>query len=297
MSVLVTGAAGFIGSALVAELTRYGHPVVALDRRPMPELPPGAQPLLADLLDADPAVGAALRDAAAIFHLAGRPGVRDADPDADRWRHRDNVLATARVVALARPAVPLVLASSSAVYGGSRGRPSAEHHPLRPLGGYARSKIAVEWLAAARLAAGSAVAVARPFTVVGERQRPDMALAVWAAAIRRGDPIRIHGSPYRSRDVTDVRQVARALRLMAERGVTGPLNIGTGRPHTLAELAATVIAAVGPAAPVVVVSACDDDPAETCADTSLLERRLGFRPTTDLADVVRRVLAAELVSR
>lgn len=286
--VVVTGAAGFIGAALVRELAWAGVPVVAVDRRPAP-LPAGVVGIVADLLGPDGAVADALAGADAVFHLAGRPGVRDADPDAPRYRHRDNVLATRRVLALVRRDTPLVVTSSSSVYGGSRGRPCAEGDPLRPLGGYARSKAAVERLCARRLAGGGAVGVARPFTVVGEGQRADMALAVWAAAARRGDPIRIHGSPYRTRDVTDVRDVARALRLMAERAVTGPLNIGTGHPRTLLERAGAIRRATGPV-PAVLVPADAADPTDTRADTALATRRLGFRPRTDLDDVVRRLL-------
>ena len=292
MAVVVTGAAGFIGTALVAEFARSGVGVVAIDRRPPSNLPAGAVPLVADLLDPDPALQDALAGADAVFHLAGRPGVRDPDPHADLRRHRDNVLATHRVLGLVPPATPLVVTSSSSVYGGSRGRPSAETDPVRPLGGYARSKAAVEVLCARRLAGGGAVAVARPFTVVGERQRPDMALARWVAAARRGNPIRVHGSLGRSRDVTDVRAVARALRLMAERGVTGPLNVGTGRPRTLGELVGAVRRALGPV-PVTVVPAHPADPQGTWADTTRLRRRLGPLPSTNLDGVVRRVIATQ----
>ena len=162
MSVVVTGAAGFLGRALVASLAVDGIPVVAVDRRPPPD-GPGVTALRADLLDRDPAVTEALRRADAVFHLAGRPGVRDTGAAADAARTRDNVHATAAVLATVPPGPPLVVTSSSSVYGGAAGRPSRESDPLRPLGGYARSKVAVE-----RLCAGRPVAVLRPFTVAGE---------------------------------------------------------------------------------------------------------------------------------
>jgi nucleoside-diphosphate-sugar epimerase len=290
LSVVVTGAAGFVGAALVGELLAAGFAVTTVDRRPVVALPAGATALRADLLDGDAAVRDALRTAEAVFHLAGHPGVREHGRRADRQRRRDNVLATARVLRDVPPGTPLVVTSSASVYGGGRGRASRESDRLAPRGGYARSKVAVERLCAHRLARGGAVAVARPFTVVGERQRPDMALALWAAAARRGDPIRIFGSPRRTRDVTDVREVARALHLMAVRAVRGPLNIGTGRPRTLGELAEAVRRAAGPA-PIEVVPADRADPAATHADPRLAHRRLGFTPRTDLDDVVRRALA------
>jgi nucleoside-diphosphate-sugar epimerase len=286
MSVVVTGAAGFLGRALVASLAADGIPVVAVDRRPPPGAP-GVTPLRADLLDGDSAVTEALRSADAVFHLAGRPGVRDAGPAADAARARDNVRATAAVLAAVPPGPPLVVASSSSVYGAAARRPSRETDELRPLGGYARSKAAVELLCA-----GRPVAVLRPFTVAGEGQRPDMALARWIAAVRAGDPIRVLGSPDRSRDVTDVRHVVRAARLAAERGVVGPLNVGTGRPRTLAELAAAVCRVLAAPAELVVAPAAAAEPAATWADTTRLARTLGFVPVTDLDAVVARQVAA-----
>lgn len=290
MAVVVTGAAGFLGRALVAALVADGVPVTALDRRPLPADPSaGLVTVQADLLAGDPRAAEALRTAEAVFHLAGRPGVRDTGPAADAARARDNAAATAAVLAAVPRHTPLVVTSSSSVYGGAAGRPSREEDPLRPLGAYARSKAAVEALCAAR---GGAVAVLRPFTVAGEGQRPDMALARWIAAVRAGAPIEVLGSPGRTRDVTDVRDVVRALRAAAERGVTGPLNVGTGRPRTLADLAAAVCRAVGAPAELVVRPAAAVEPADTWADTARCRRRLGFTPTTDLDTLVARQLAA-----
>jgi len=294
MAVVVTGAAGFLGRALVAGLVEDGLAVAAVDRRPPPE-GPGVCPLRADLLDRDPAVECALREADAVFHLAGRPGVRDTGPAAEAARVRDNVAATAAVLAAVPAGTPLVVTSSSSVYGGAAGRPSQEEDRLRPLGGYARSKAAVERLCVAR---GGAIAVLRPFTVAGEGQGTDMALARWIAAVRAGRPIEILGSPARTRDVTDVRDVVRALRAAAERGVTGPLNVGTGRPRTLADLAGAVCRALEAPAELTVSPAAAMEPADTWADTTLLRRRLGFVPITDLDDLVlRQVAATELLPR
>ena len=97
MAVVVTGAAGFLGRALVAALAADGTAVVAVDRR-RPPAGPGVTALTADLLAGDEAVGTALRAAEAVFHLAGRPGVRDSGPAADAARARDNVLATYAVL-------------------------------------------------------------------------------------------------------------------------------------------------------------------------------------------------------
>lgn len=297
MAVVVTGAAGFIGAHLVWLLTARGHQVVTIDRRPDAPAAVSAH-LVADLLDddRDGGVGDALRAADAVFHLAGRAGVRDATPDRERLRHRDNVLATERVLGSVPPGVPVVVTSSSSVYGGARHggrlRPSAEADRLQPRGGYARSKVALERRCWQRAAAGGLVAVARPFTVAGEGQRPDMAIARWLAAAARGQPIRILGGPDRTRDITDVADVAFGLLRMAERGVTGAVNLGTGVGHRLGDLAATVGAVVGRQPRLVIEPAGPAEPVATLADTRRCRRLLGFVPVTDLAALVARQAAA-----
>jgi nucleoside-diphosphate-sugar epimerase len=300
VSVVVTGSSGFVGRTVVAELVRRGRTVVAVDRRPAPAVGPTGAPagstvplvLTGDLLHRDELVDAALDSASAVLHLAGCPGVRDDAPDVERRRHRDNVLATARVLAAVPHHVPVVVASSSSVYGGSTGRPSRESDRLAPRGGYARSKVAVEDLCARRAAAGGRVTVVRPFTVVGEGQRPDMAVARWLAAAYDDRPLEVYGSLERTRDLTDVREVGRVLATLAEPGCapTGVLNVGTGRPHTLAELVDAVADATGRAVRTRLTPAATVEPADTWADTARLRSVVGFVPRTDLSDVVRRQL-------
>lgn len=296
MSVVVTGAAGFIGARLVARLLGDGHCVVGIDRRAA--MPAGALPLVGDLSRPDALMREAISEADAVFHLAGCPGVRDHAPDVTARRLRDNVLAGEHVLALARPGVPVVVASSSSVYGGARrergrDRPCVETDALAPRGGYARSKAVLEQHCARRAAAGGQVAVLRPFTVAGEGQRSDMALALWIDAARRGAPLRILGSVERRRDVTDVRDVVEAFVRAAERGVTGVLNVGTGVGHRLIELADAVRAAVGTDVPLVIEPASAVEPAATLADTARCARALGFVPVTDLDALVRRQALAQ----
>ena len=292
MVAVVTGAAGFIGTTLLGVLAARG-PVIAIDRRPQPTVPDGVEYLRADLLDESPAVSAALRRATVVFHLAGCPDVRDARPDAQLHRYRDNVLATAAVLARVGPDVPLVVTSSSSVYGGTTGgRPSAEADRLRPRGGYARSKLLVERLCEARLETGGLVTIVRPFTVAGEHQRPGMAVAQWIAAARAGRPLRLLGHPLRSRDITDVRDAARALVDLGECRYGGVVNIGTGVGRTLAELAGAVAAEFGVEVATVVEHAHPAEVDHTLADTSRLRELIGWVPVTDLAELVARQAAA-----
>ena len=290
MVAVVTGAAGFIGSVLLAALARRG-PVVGIDRRPFAP-PPGATAIDADLLDADPDVRAALAHAQVVYHLAGCPDVRDPRPDAAQHRYRDNVLATAAVLAAVPAQTPLLVTSSSSVYGGTRqGRPSAETDPLRPRGGYAQSKLLVERLCEGRAHAGGQVTVLRPFTVAGEGQRPGMALARWIDAARHGRPLQILGDPQRSRDITDVREVVQVLLDLADRRICGLFNVGTGVAHTLRELAEVVCAVVGVEVRTELTTPHPAEVTHTLADTRALRRAIGWVPRTDLAELVSRQMA------
>lgn len=290
--VVVTGAAGFIGRHVVAALLEDGHRVTGLDRRPW--TPAGGERIVvADVLDAEATT--TLGRAAAVVHLAGCPGVRDDRADAPRWRWRDNVLAGQVVLDTVPAAVPLVVASSSSVYGGAgspdRPRACRETDPRRPRGGYARSKATLEDLCQMAREAGRRVAILRPFTVAGEGQRADMALHRWIVAVRHGDPVRVFGSLDRRRDVTDVRDVARATVAALTRDTDGACNVGTGTTHRLGDLVAAVVAATGRPADVRVEGADTVEVAATRADTTRCRDLLGFVPRTDLPALVARQAA------
>jgi nucleoside-diphosphate-sugar epimerase len=292
MSTVVTGAAGFIGRMAVRRLLARGEHVIAVDREWQPPAP-GMTVLTDDLTGAGDRIRSALAAADRVLHLAGCPGVRDTGPDVDARRRRDNVDATAAVLAAVPARTPVVVTSSSSVYGGtSGGRPSAEDAPLRPHGGYARSKVAVERLCRRRAERGGLVCVVRPFTVAGEGQRSDMALARWIAAARTGRPLRILGSWERTRDVTDVRDVADALVQLADLGVTATVNVGTGAGHTLREMVTAVATVLGVDPPTSVRPAHPAEAIDTLADTRRLRRLLGWVPRTDLVDLVARQVAA-----
>ena len=290
MVAVVTGAAGFIGQALVRVLAERAE-VLGVDRLPQPPTP-GLTRITADLLDADPAVLRALAGAEVVYHLAGCPDVRDRRPDVAQRRYRDNVLAAAAVLTAVPPDTRLVVTSSSSVYGGTRGRrPSRESDRLRPRGSYARSKVLTEQLCDARAQAGGRVTVVRPFTVAGEGQRPGMALARWIAAARAGEPLTVFGSPARSRDITDVRQVAAALVDLGTCGTGGPVNLGTGIGHTLTELVDAVSRVLGVPVRTSVTRAEHIEVSHTLADTRALRRAIGWVPSTDLDDLLARQLS------
>lgn len=295
MRVVVTGSAGFIGRVLMRELaTGADKPddVVGIDRVARPaEL--GSQQLTADLLDGDERVRKALTHADVVYHLAGCPDVRDPRADADRRRHRDNVTATDMVLQTVPSWARIVVTSSSSIYGGTiPGRPSAESDEPQPRGGYSVSKLAMEHRCDALRRAGGDILIVRPFTVAGEGQRPGMALSKWITAVREGTPLRILGAMSRSRDITDVAQVAVALTQLAATHARGVVNLGTGESRTLREMVAAVERATGRDAEWGVEPAGREEVEHTLADTRRLRELLGWVPQTDLDALVARQAAA-----
>lgn len=299
MAVVVTGAAGFIGAQLVVRLLRDGHHVIGIDRRP--GVPSGAMALRGELTTPTREMLDALRGADAVFHLAGCPGVRGSGRDLAARRLRDNVWAGDVVLGATPASTPLVVTSSSSVYGGATVTADAvrachEDDRLNPRGGYARSKAVLEAHCAERAKAGGRVTVVRPFTVAGEGQRPDMAIAIWIAAALRQQPLTILGSPQVLRDITDVRDVVEGLVRAAHQSESQVINLGTGVGHRLSELATAVQRVMDVRVATQLQPAFPAEVGATLADTSRCRTVLDFVPRTDLDDVVRRQAAAHLSS-
>jgi len=303
LGIVVTGASGFVAGTLVPVLTGAGHRVVAIDRAAPTLFNQSVTHLTCELSTPRDEVITALREADAVIHVAGCPGVRDSAPRVAQRRHRDNVDAAEAVLAATPAATPTIVLSSSSVYGGARFHSSPgtcrdtisashEDDPLCARGGYAASKIATEQVCRQRADAGGHVLVVRPFTVLGEGQRPDMAVARWAHEARNTGAVTVLGDPARTRDFTDVRDVARTLSALLDCGATGTVNLGTGRGQTLAALATAVSNAVGVTPALHVVPAGEAEVAHTRAHTQRLRSLVGFVPHTDLPDVVARSVAS-----
>jgi GDP-4-dehydro-6-deoxy-D-mannose reductase len=231
----VTGAGGFVGRVLCPYLTTVGDTVVragpGLDVRRRDEV-------ASELRAAGPDV---------VYHLAGRTNVAEswADPTTT---FEVNALGTLAVLeaAAALPSPPRVLlVSSSEVYGdgGRANVPLEESAPLRPVTPYAASKVAAEFLGLqAYLGRGLPVVTARPFNHIGPGQAPSFVvrgLAGRIAAVEQhgGGAISV-GNLSAERDFTDVRDVVRAYRLLAERGEPGETyNVCSGEARSIEEIA------------------------------------------------------------
>lgn len=299
MKALVTGSAGFIGSNLVRRLAARGDEVVGIDR--LRKRGKAGLHITMDLAERASLVEIARWTAWAdvVFHLAARPGVRSHSPRIDLRRHRDIIVATEHVMAVTPGRTHVILASSSSVYGeaarrNNSHRPSRETDHPRPLGRYGRYKQRMEQLGRQYRHFGDGLAIARPFTVIGEGQRPDMALSIWIDAVRSGEPVRVFGSLDRARDVTDVDRVVDGLLAMADLRYCGLVNLGAGRPRSLGEMVEAVFLATGLETPVQVVPASPEEVRATCADPTRARRELGIDLTTELLQATRRQAGSRL---
>jgi GDP-4-dehydro-6-deoxy-D-mannose reductase len=208
-----------------------------------------------DLLDAAAArAGIAAARPDVVYHLAARAhvGASWADPAGTL---RDNVAMALNVLEGVRAEAPeatVVAVASSEIYGPPARLPVDESAPLRPQNPYAVSKASADLLAGFFADAhGLRVIRTRSFNHSGPGQEPTYAIASFArqvaAAVRAGeDPVRIvTGNPDTRRDYTDVRDVVRAYRLLAERAEPGAYNVCSGRTWSAGELIALLAETAG----------------------------------------------------
>ena len=208
-----------------------------------------------DLLDAD-ATRRAVADAGpeVVHHLAALASVGRSWEDPARTL-RENVVATTNLLEAVRAEAPnarVVLVGSGEIYGAPDRLPVGEDAPLRPASPYAVSKAAADLLGALyETAHGLDVVRTRSFNHAGPGQSPTYAIASFAKQVAAGrragdDPIRVvSGNPDSRRDFTDVRDVARAYRLLAEGAPAGAYNVCSGRSTSVAEIVALLGEAAG----------------------------------------------------
>lgn len=236
-TVLVTGAAGFIGGHVVRHLAATGHEVTALDlRKPATPYPEGVQEIVCDLRDG--ALPEARFDT--VVHLAALGGVR---PSMERPMDyvATNLGGTVRLLEWARHrgVKRIVFASSSSVYGTTDGTPSSEDGPLAPCSPYALTKVQGEqWGKLYAEKHGNDFLALRLFAVWGDGQRPDLALESFRRKILARETITIHGDGSQRRDLTHVSDVARAVEKSIAWEGRGfeVFNIGTGTNHSVNDM-------------------------------------------------------------
>jgi UDP-glucuronate 4-epimerase len=309
--VLVTGAAGFIGSHLVEALARRGDEVVGIDNfdpfyaramkernlREMGRLP-NVRFHEQDMLDV-PALQKLLTPDTVVAHLAARAGVRPSIADPVGYAQA-NVIGTAAVVEAARRAgvSRIALGSSSSIYGDSTPSPFREDAPaVEPVSPYAATKRAAELLVhAVAPIYGFRCAALRFFTVYGPRQRPDLAIHAFARRMVEGEVITLFGDGTQARDYTYcddiVAGVAAAIDWTATAPVgLAPFNLGGNRSVPTGAMVAELAQALGIEPRLQWGPMQPGDVQRTAADLTRSRAVLGYAPVTPFPEGIRRFVA------
>lgn len=300
MRVLVTGAAGFIGSSVSARLAARGDEVVGLDsfddfydparkRKNVEGLAVGL--VEGDLRD-PAAVARALEGVDAVIHLAARAGVRPsiAQPALYTSVNVDGTVALLEACR-ARGIRRFLFASSSSVYGGNVKVPFHEDDPVdHPVSPYAATKKAGELLCHTyHHLHAMRISCLRFFTVYGPRQRPEMAIHAFSRAILAGRPIALFGTDS-IRDYTYIDDIVDGVVAALDHDAPFRVfNLGNSSPVSLPDLVAALERALGTEAKTEVQPPEPGDMKQTYADISRAKAELGWSPKVPLAEGLSRL--------
>ena len=317
-TILVTGAAGFIGFHAARQLLAEGRDVVGLDNLNSYYDPALKQSRLSilrgnprfsfmqiDLADRPTMASLfAKHRFAVVVHLAAQAGVRHSIDHPHAYVDANlegfvNVIEGCRRNGCRH----LVYASSSSVYGANTKLPFSVHDKTdHPISLYAATKKANELMAYSyshlyRLP----VTGLRFFTIYGPWGRPDMAIFLFAKAIVEGTPIKLFNHGKMRRDFTHIDDVTRVVLRLVDRipgddASTGQApsriyNVGNHRPEELMHVVALLEKELGRAAVKVMLPMQPGDVAETFADVGDLMHDVGFRPQTSIEDGIRSFVA------
>jgi UDP-glucuronate 4-epimerase len=311
MRILVTGAAGFIGSHLSERLIARGDDVIGLDNfdafyaradkeRNLAALraSPRFSFVEGDLRSVQDLGRAFASRPDAVVHLAALAGVRPSLADPARYAEV-NVLGTVRLTEAARAAGVrrLVFASSSSVYGRDSQPPFKESDVcLQPLSPYASTKRAGELgLFTAHHLYGLDVTCLRFFTVYGPRQRPDLAIHKFARLILAGRPIQLFGDGSTSRDYTWIDDIVDGVvASLDETGQQGRApafriyNLGGSRTTTLLRLVELISDALGKKPAIEWKPEQPGDMKRTLADLTHVSAAIGYAPRVPIEEGIAR---------
>jgi UDP-glucuronate 4-epimerase len=318
LKVIVTGAAGFIGSHVSLALLARGDSVVGVDNMNAyydPKLKEDRLARLApheafsivraDVADRDAILALAQThpDADAIIHLAAQAGVRHSLTDPYTYVD-SNVMGQVVMFELAkrmRTCRNLVYASSSSVYGRNTSQPFGTDQTVRkPASIYAATKLACEHLAEAYSWSFGVPSVGlRFFTVYGPWGRPDMAAYLFASAIVKGEPIKVFNHGNMKRDFTFIDDIVAGV--VAALDTPPPAasgesrhkvyNLGGNRTEKLMDYIGIIERELGREAEKIMLPLQTGDVPETSADISESARDLGFDPKTPISEGLPRFIA------
>jgi len=302
MRILVTGGAGYVGSACLRHVAAEGHEVMAYDNLVQGHAAAvdGHPLVVGDIAETD-RLAATLRDfgAEAVMHFAAATYVGESVERPD-YHYRTNVAGTLSLLEAMRAAGigRLLFSSTCATYGMSARVPMTEDTPQEPFSPYARTKLAVEWMIrdfAHAYGLGFTLlryfnaAGADPSGAHGEDHHPENHLIplVLQTALGQRPQIKVFGTDYPTPDGTCIRDYVHVDDLAAAHllaiEATGPetaevYNIGTGQGISVMEILAACEAVTGRAIPRAIAPRRPGDPPALVADPARLRDRLGWRP-------------------
>ncbi len=300
-TVLVTGAAGFIGSAVATNLSASGWKVIAVDALmdglyPATEKKarferladvPGVETFQLDLRHAD--LSALPTGITHVINQAAMPGLGLSWQDFDLYSSC-NLTATARLIDISSHwnLERFVQISTSSVYG--KNAVGDEQQPLRPVSPYGVTKLAAENLALAHWRdSGFPALVLRYFSVYGPGQRPDMAYRKFIDSALAGNAISLYGSGNQSRSNTYIDDCVSATVASLAAGDDGEVyNIAGGQERTITEALAIIETEVGKPLNIERTEAARGDQERTCGDSSKAQQALGFVHTVGLEEGLAR---------
>ncbi len=295
--VVVTGAAGFIGSHLCERLLDEGFEVTAIDsftdyyspRRKREHIGQALGSsrftlIEQDLNDCD--LISLFEGAECVFHLAAQAGVRKSWGSEFSRYTKANILATQSVLEALKEVgrVRLVHSSSSSVYGETTDLPMKEGHRLAPVSPYGATKLSAEHLCELyRVNFGVDYTSLRYFTVYGPRQRPDMAFSRFITNALEGNTIEVYGDGRQTRDFTFVSDAVEANMLaLRYTGSERIFNIGGGSRISILDVIRIMEKGIGTDFDVRFVERAKGDVTDTWAETTRAREELGFEPSVSI---------------
>lgn len=300
MNVLITGAAGFIGSHLCERLLSQGHKVTGLDnfdpfygrQIKQKNLVQSSQSTDFSFVEADIRNADLMNELfsknkfAVVFHLAARAGVRPSIEDPVGYIDVNVNGTTVLLEATKKTGTKkIIFASSSSVYGNNSKIPFAETDNVDfPISPYAASKKAAELVCYTYSHLYDIdISCMRFFTVYGSRQRPDLAIHKFTRLILESKPIDIYGNGSTSRDYTYIDDIIDGLvSAMSKMDGYKIYNLGNSHPIKLDTLISEIETATGKQAKRKYLPVQPGDVERTYADISKAQKELGFNPKTPI---------------
>ncbi|MDR3424803.1 MAG: NAD-dependent epimerase/dehydratase family protein [Alphaproteobacteria bacterium] len=299
---LVTGGAGFVGSHLVDRLVAQGHRVTVLDNLCTGFRENVHQDAILNEGDVrDTALLSRLiAEVDACFHLAAIASVQQCN---ESWIASHSVNLSAFVGLLESAVqrkggvIPVVYASSAAVYGDTKVFPVHEDLPLRPLSAYGADKAGCEAHAhAAGRSGGVPTFGLRPFNIYGPRQHASSpysgVITVFTDRLLRGEDLTIYGDGQQTRDFIHVSDIVEHfIAALDKASPSAPVaNAATGKETSVCDIAQRLAAILGREAKIVFAPARAGDIYRSVADTTRACSLLGIKARVDIAEGLRFIL-------